>query len=125
MSENSDSVAGRDKDSVAGREHDSVADRDREIEETEEAPSSSAVRLFDIRRVIGGLFTLYGVLVLVAGIVDGSAASKKAAGIDINLWTGIAMLVFGLLMLLWMMLSPSAVAAAHDDDTDEGRRAPE
>jgi hypothetical protein len=98
MSENSDSVAGQDP----------------EIEETDEAQSSAA-RLFDIRRVIGGLFTLYGVLVLVAGIVDGSAASKKAAGIDINLWTGIAMLVFGLLMLLWMVLSPSAVAAAHDD----------
>jgi hypothetical protein len=108
MSENSDSVAGKDP----------------EIEETDEAPSSTAIRLFDIRRVIGGLFTLYGVLVLGAGIVDGSSASKKAAGIDINVWTGIAMLVFGLLMLLWMMLSPSAVAAA-DDDAHEGRRAPE
>jgi hypothetical protein len=124
MSENSDSVAGRDNDRLAGRDSDSVANRDREIEETDEAPSSSAVRLFDIRRVIGGLFTLYGVLVLGAGIVDGSSASKKAAGIDINVWTGIAMLVFGLLMLLWMMLSPSAVGAANDD-AHEGRPAHE
>jgi hypothetical protein len=120
MSENSDSVAGRDNDSVA--------DRDREIEETEAAKSSSAVGLFDIRRVIGGLFTLYGVLVLGAGIIDGSAASKKAAGIDINLWTGLAMLVFGLLMLLWLMLRPTAPAAAHDeagDDAHAGRPAHE
>ncbi|HEX4700330.1 MAG TPA: hypothetical protein VH857_13355 [Actinomycetes bacterium] len=99
---------------------DSVADRDREIEETDEARSSAA-RLFDIRRVIGGLFTLYGVLVLVAGIVDGSAASKKAAGIDINLWTGMAMLAFGLLMLLWLVLRPSPpVPVQHDDDGRAG-----
>jgi hypothetical protein len=103
---------------------DSVAGRDPEIEETDEAKSSSAVGLFDIRRVIGGLFTLYGVLVLGAGIVDGSAASKKAAGIDINLWTGIAMLVFGLLMLLWLMLRPTAPVAAHDG-ASEGRPAAE
>jgi hypothetical protein len=108
MSENPDSVSRRENDSVAGH--------DREIEETDEAQSSAA-RLFDIRRVIGGLFTLYGVLVLGAGIVDGSAASKKAAGIDINLWTGLAMLVFGLLMLLWLVLSPTApVAVQHDGD---------
>src|SRR3954451_15225315 len=111
MSESSDSASRRENDSVAGR--------NREIEETDEAKSSAA-HLFDIRRVIGGLFTLYGVLVLVAGIVDGSAASKKAAGIDINLWTGIAMLVFGLLMLLWLVLSPSAPVAVHHDG-DDGR----
>jgi hypothetical protein len=50
----------------------------------------SAPRPFDIRRVIGGLFVLYGVVVMIAGIVDGDAAKKKAAGIDINLWTGLA-----------------------------------
>jgi hypothetical protein len=123
MSESSDSASRRENDSVSRREHDSVAGRDREIEETDEAQSSAA-RLFDIRRVIGGLFTLYGVLVLAAGIVDGSAASKKAAGIDINLWTGLAMLVFGLLMLLWLMLRPSAPVAVHDD-AQEGRSARE
>jgi hypothetical protein len=123
MSESSDSVPRRENDSASRREDDSVADRDREIEETDEAKSSAA-RLFDIRRVIGGLFTLYGVLVLGAGIVDGSAASKKAAGIDINLWTGLAMLVFGLLMLLWWVLSPTApVPVEHD--ADGGRPGPE
>jgi hypothetical protein len=93
--------------------------RDREIEQTEEAGSSSASRLFDVRRVIGLLFTLYGVLVTVAGIVDGDDARKQAAGIDINLWTGIGMLLLGLAMLLWMRLSPFRVEAAHDDEDDE------
>ena len=104
-------------------QHDDRAHRahDREIEQTEEAGSSSAARLFDVRRVIGLLFTLYGVLVTVAGIVDGDDARKQAAGIDINLWTGIGMLVLGLAMLLWMRLSPFRVEAAQDDDEpDDG-----
>jgi hypothetical protein len=95
------------------------AARDDEIERTTDA-DSSASRLFDVRRVIGALFTLYGVLVLGAGIVDGSDASDKAAGIDINVWTGIGMLALGLFMLAWMVLSPTAVAAkdGEDDETD-------
>jgi hypothetical protein len=98
-----------------------VASRDSEIESTEKG-SSSAVKLFDIRRVIGGLFTFYGVLVLVAGLVDGTAASKKASGIDINIWTGIGMLVLGVGMLLWQLVSPSAVTDPHpDQDADKPR----
>ena len=83
----------RENDS-ASAENDSAAGRDPEIEAPEEAKSSAA-SLFDIRRIIGGLFTLYGVLVLGAGLSTGRR-QKKAAGIDINLWTGLAMLVFGL-----------------------------
>lgn len=106
---------------------DSVADRDREIEQTEKAGSASGSRLFDIRQVIGGLFTLYGVLVTGAGIVDGDASRKKASGIDINLWTGLGMLALGLAMLLWMRLSPHT-GTPTDGDTeaadDERRPAP-
>jgi xanthine/uracil/vitamin C permease (AzgA family) len=82
----------------------------------------SAPRPFDIRRVIGGLFVLYGVVVMIAGIVDGDAAKKKAAGIDINLWTGLGMLLLGVFFLVWMRLNPlppappaDAAAAAGDD----------
>lgn len=85
--------------------------QDDAIRETRSAAAdeSSAARLFDIRRIIGGLFLLYGVLLTIAGIVDGSAAEKKAAGIDINIWTGLAMALFGLLMLAWMKLRPLEV----------------
>jgi hypothetical protein len=96
------------------------AARDDEIEQTTEA-GSSASRLFDVRRVIGALFTLYGLLVLGAGIVDGSDASDKAAGIDINVWTGIGMLALGLFMLAWMVLSPTAVAAKDGEEGDTER----
>ncbi len=70
------------------------------------AEKSEAARLFDIRRIIGGLFTLYGVVLLVAGVLDGAAASDQAAGIDINIWTGLGMGVFGLAFLAWMHWRP-------------------
>ncbi|MDQ1621051.1 MAG: hypothetical protein QOE19_3620 [Actinomycetota bacterium] len=67
---------------------------------------ASAARLFDIRRIIGGLFVLYGVAVTAAGLFDGDAARKQAAGIDINLWTGLGMLALGVVFLVWMRLNP-------------------
>jgi hypothetical protein len=94
------------------------AARDSEIERTTEAESSAA-RLFDVRRVIGALFTLYGVLVLGAGLLDGDDASKKASGIDINVWTGLGMLLLGILMLVWMKVSPPRVGTAEDADADD------
>ncbi len=71
---------------------------------------------FDIRSVIGGLFVLYGVVVTIAGLIDGDDAKKKAADIDVNLWAGLAMLALGLGFLLWMRLNPLEAPAVHEDD---------
>ena len=77
-------------------------------------------RLFDVRLVIGGLFVIYGVIVTGIGLFDSSAELAKAQGVHINTWMGLAMLVFGLLMLLWLVLRPSApVAVEHD--AEDGR----
>ncbi|MER0446238.1 hypothetical protein ABR738_17005 [Streptomyces sp. Edi4] len=73
-----------------------------------ERKSASAARLFDIRRIIGGLFTLYGVIVTVAGVMASDADLKKAQGININLWTGLGMLALGLFFLTWLKLRPTA-----------------
>ena len=61
--------------------------------------------LFDLRLLIGALFTAYGIVLIIAGLTDGHAQIAKAAGIRINLWAGIGMLVTGLLFLLWMRLT--------------------
>ena len=68
--------------------------------------SQRAAHLFDIRRVIGALFVLYGVVLTIAGAVASHADIKKAAGVNINLWTGIGMIVFGGLFILWFALRP-------------------
>ena len=85
----------------------SYSDKNVQDEVTElETKSVTAARLFDIRRIIGALFALYGLILLGTGIVDGDEASEQAAGIDINVWTGLGMLVLGLLFLAWMWRSP-------------------
>jgi hypothetical protein len=63
-------------------------------------------RLFDVRLVIGGLFTVYGVIVTLIGLFDSHAEIQKAQGVRINLWMGLGMLAVGLLMLLWLRLNP-------------------
>jgi hypothetical protein len=80
---------------------------------------SAAARLFDVRRVIGGLFVVYGVIVTLLGIFDTPAEIDKAQGVRINLWMGLAMLALGLFFLLWLRLNPPAapdLTAAREDD---------
>jgi hypothetical protein len=94
-------------------------DDDRLIDEEETAttPSDSAARLFDVRRVIGGLFVVYGVVVGIVGLADGGGQLAKAQGVRINLWAGLAMLVFGVLMLLWQWLSPVRPPTRSPDES--------
>ena len=63
-------------------------------------------RLFDLRMIIGVLLSVYGVILTIAGALDGSAEIAKAEGVRINLWTGIALLVIGAIFLLWAQLRP-------------------
>ncbi|MGP3989495.1 hypothetical protein [Streptomyces sp. 3N207] len=78
----------------------------KDVEELERR-SQTAARLFDVRRIIGGLFVVYGVIVTIAGIFASDEDLKKAQDININLWTGLAMLALGLAFLLWLRLSPT------------------
>ena len=66
------------------------------------------INLFDLRRIIGGLFIFYGVLLAVLGLFDSQEEIDKAAGVNINLWAGLGMLVFGLLMIAWALIRPLA-----------------
>ncbi|MFB7597706.1 hypothetical protein [Streptomyces sp. NPDC056160] len=85
----------------------SEADVQREVTELE-GKSATAARIFDLRRIIGGLFVLYGVIVTITGITDSQAAIDKAQGVNINLWTGIGMLALGVFFLVWLKLRPAA-----------------
>jgi len=86
---------------------------------------SAAARLFDVRRVIGGLFVVYGVIVTLLGIFDSPSEIDKAQGVRINLWMGLAMLALGAFFLLWLRLRPTQVPAAKaDPDADAGPRKP-
>ncbi len=81
-------------------------DVQREVSELE-GKSTTASRLFDLRLIIGGLFVVYGVIVTIAGISPSQATLDKAEGVNINLWTGIAMLLLGIFFLAWVKLRPT------------------
>ena len=61
----------------------------------------SVVTGLDIRLPIGGLFTILGVILVVYGLATGSntALYDRSLGININIWWGGAILLFGLMMV--------------------------
>jgi uncharacterized membrane protein len=98
------------------------------IGKTEEAAAGGtggkelqAANLFDLRRIIGGLFVLYGIILTIVGLFDSQAEIDKAAGVHINLWEGLAMIVLGGLFLLWGFLRPLGrqLAEAEQEATSE------
>ncbi len=58
--------------------------------------------MLDIRLPIGFLFSVLGVLLTIYGFTTSSDADMytKSFSINVNLWSGIGMLVFGGVMLL-------------------------
>jgi hypothetical protein len=71
------------------------------------ATAAKAANRFDIRRIIGGLFLVYGAILVVVGLAGSDAVKHKAAGVNVNLWTGLGMLVFGVLMVVWALARPT------------------
>ncbi|WCB94583.1 hypothetical protein DSM104299_03321 [Baekduia alba] len=65
-----------------------------------------AANLFDLRRIIGGLFLLYGVVLTIVGLNDSEAEITKAAGVHINLIAGGGMLALGGSFITWALLRP-------------------
>jgi len=96
--------------------------------EAAEVDHGAARNLFDLRTIIGGLFTLYGVMLTVYGIFDSQAQVDKAAGVRINLWTGLGMLALGLAFLTWVKLRPlttEEIIEAQQEDPEEEEMAEE
>jgi hypothetical protein len=73
---------------------------------TDSGREMQAANLFDLRRIIGGLFLLYGIVLTILGLFDSHAEIAKAAGVRINLWAGLGMIAFALFMVGWSMLRP-------------------
>jgi hypothetical protein len=75
---------------------------------------SAASQLFDLRTVIAVLFGVYGVILTAMGLFfTDEAELAKAGGIDINLWSGIVMIVVAALFVLWVRLRPLVPPGEH------------
>ena len=97
---------------------------DKFISEAEKAEQESraarAANLFDVRRFIGGLFMLYGLILFILGLGASDSDVQKAAGVNINLWTGLAMLVVGALFLVWAFVRPLGQELAESEPAGGG-----
>ncbi|GAB3564676.1 hypothetical protein GCM10027445_08910 [Amycolatopsis endophytica] len=73
---------------------------------------------FDIRLIISLLTGVYGIVLTVMGIgFTDDAELDKAAGVNINLWAGIGLLIFTALMVLWAIVRPIRVPVPEGDET--------
>jgi hypothetical protein len=82
---------------------------------TDSGRAMQAANLFDLRRILAGLFLLYGIVLTVLGITDSSAEVAKAAGVRINLWAGLAMIALALFFLAWALLRPLSAQMAEEE----------
>ena len=100
---------------------------DKYIAEAEQAEldahrAARAANLFDVRRFIGGLFVLYGLILFVLGIGASDADVEKAAGLNVNLWTGLAMLLVGACFLVWAFTRPLSAQLEEAESEPAGGR---
>jgi hypothetical protein len=76
--------------------------------------------LFDIRFFIGALLGIYGVILVLTGLFGTSDAElAKSEDINVNLWTGVALVVASIVFIVWARLRPVVVPASADKDDDE------
>jgi hypothetical protein len=55
----------------------------------------------DLRLPIGWMFTAIGAMLVVYGLISDQAIYAKSLGINVNLWWGVVLLLFGG-MMLWL-----------------------
>ena len=67
----------------------------------------------DIRLPIGLLFSICGILLVLFGALSNPLLYERSLNINVNLWWGLAMLVFGVIMLLLGRRGSRHAAAGH------------
>jgi uncharacterized membrane protein YidH (DUF202 family) len=73
---------------------------------------------FDIRTFIGSLIGIYGVVLVIVGLVGTSDKQlAKSNQLNINLWAGIGMVVVAVFFLVWARLRP-VVIPPHPEEAD-------
>jgi len=65
----------------------------------------------DLRLPIGLMFSIIGALLVVYGMTSDPAIYQRSLGFNVNLWWGLVLLVFGLVML-WLVRRGSVSSRA-------------
>jgi hypothetical protein len=90
---------------------------------TKQSPAKSPRKAgaFDIRTFIALLIGIYGVVLVVMGVVATSDTDlEKSGGWNVNLWAGIGMVVVAGLFQAWAMWRPVVIPGDPDDRDPDG-----
>jgi hypothetical protein len=74
----------------------------------------------DIRLPIGGFFALIGAVMTGYGLVGDKAIYQRSLGYDVNLWWGVVLLVFGVVMLWMGRRGTSGFKTAEEEEDSTG-----
>ena len=77
----------------------------------------------DIRLPIGALFGVLGILLVVSGVMADEANLERSLGHNLNLWWGLVLVAFGVVMLVLSRRGTATARLAMDDA--EGRQTEE
>ncbi|WP_137294054.1 hypothetical protein [Nocardioides dongxiaopingii] len=72
----------------------------------------------DIRNVIGALLFVYGAILLVTRLVSGDEGGENSAGVNANLWAGLALAAVGAGFMIWSRVRPIVVPEHVDSPED-------
>jgi len=65
----------------------------------------------DLRLPIGLMFSIFGVMLVAYGLMSDAGIYARSLGINVNLWWGVVLLAFGLVMLGFAIRARKAPAA--------------
>jgi drug/metabolite transporter (DMT)-like permease len=95
---------------------------------TGRTPRRTRAGLFDVRMIIGTLLGIYGVVLTVYGLAFTSEADlAKANGTNLNLWTGVTLIIASAIFIVWARVRPVLVPVEPEDDAaarEEGSQPP-
>jgi hypothetical protein len=88
---------------------------------TESTPRTRKAGAFDIRLIIALLTGVYGIVLTIMGAaVTNDAEIAKSAGVNINLWAGIGLLIFTALFVVWALVRPLRVPEQAPEEPPAG-----
>jgi hypothetical protein len=68
----------------------------------------------DLRLPIGLMFALFGAMLTFYGLASGDAIYARSLGVNVNLWWGLVLLAFGLVMLVFALRSGAKRPGGRD-----------
>lgn len=91
-----------------------------ENKKIERYPRTSLATFLDLRAWIAGMFIIFGLMLTVYGLFFVTEQDlAKAAGINLNLWTGLGMIAFAACFAAWLFIRPPEVGEAKIGDPKE------